>query len=48
MKKFLLASLLAVALCGTANAEGLKVGVSFQEMNNEYFVVMKEALQDVV
>lgn len=48
MKKILLASLLAVALCGTANAEGLKVGVSFQEMNNEYFVVMKEALQDAV
>lgn len=48
MKKFLLAGILAIALCGAAQAEGLKVGVSFQEMNNEYFVVMKEALQQAV
>lgn len=32
---------LAVA-CGTAAAEPLKIGISFQEMNNPYFVTMKE------
>lgn len=49
MKKVLLAGIFAIAMCcGVAQAEGLKVGVSFQEMNNEYFVVMKEALQDAV
>ncbi|MFV0439205.1 MAG: substrate-binding domain-containing protein [Desulfopila sp.] len=48
MKRFLLAGLVAVAMCGAAHAEGIKVGVSFQEMNNEYFVVMNEALQEAV
>lgn len=30
----------------SANAEPLKIGVSFQEMNNPYFVTMKEALEE--
>ncbi len=29
----------------SVNAEPLKIGVSFQEMNNPYFVTMKEALE---
>ncbi len=29
----------------SANAAPLKIGVSFQEMNNPYFVTMKEALE---
>ncbi|MBI6666636.1 LacI family transcriptional regulator [Pseudomonas syringae] len=30
----------------SVNAEPLKIGVSFQEMNNPYFVTMKEALEE--
>uniref|UniRef100_A6VWS9 Monosaccharide-transporting ATPase n=1 Tax=Marinomonas sp. (strain MWYL1) TaxID=400668 RepID=A6VWS9_MARMS len=30
----------------TAHADTLKIGMSFQELNNEYFVVMKQALED--
>jgi len=42
--------LLAVGVCAglaslSANAAPLKIGVSFQEMNNPYFVTMKEALE---
>ena len=51
MKKILLACLLSVTMYGVAFAappKEIKVGVSFQEMNNEYFVVMKEALQEAV
>lgn len=49
MKKILLAGIVAVVMCaGVAQAKGIKVGVSFQEMNNEYFVVMKQALQQAV
>ncbi len=48
MKKLFLSTLFGATLLGSAHAEALKVGVSFQEMNNEYFVVMKEALEEAV
>ncbi len=49
MKKLLLSTVIATAFIHTAYAaDKLKVGVSFQEMNNEYFVVMNEALQEAV
>ncbi|MFV0606494.1 MAG: ABC transporter substrate-binding protein [Niabella sp.] len=49
MKKLLLSTLIATTFMGTAYAaDPIKVGVSFQEMNNEYFVVMNEALQEAV
>ncbi|MFF7710866.1 substrate-binding domain-containing protein [Pseudomonas sp. NPDC007930] len=43
-------ALAAAGLCFTASAHAapLKVGVSFQEINNPYFVTMKGALQDAV
>jgi len=37
---------LSVASMSSAQAEGLKIGMTFQELNNEYFVVMKEALME--
>lgn len=37
---------LAVASMSSAHADTLKIGMSFQELNNEYFVVMKEALEE--
>ncbi len=49
MKKILLSTVIATVFSGVAYAaEPIKVGVSFQEMNNEYFVVMNEALQEAV
>ncbi len=48
MKKLLLSTLIATSVFSASAAEPLKVGVSFQELNNEYFVVMKEALQEAV
>lgn len=50
-KKNKLTSLLAGVCCmaglaGTAHADSLKIGMSFQELNNPYFVTMKEALED--
>ncbi|MET0331402.1 MAG: ABC transporter substrate-binding protein [Dyella sp.] len=39
-------ALLAYAIAGSLHAaEPIKVGVSFQELNNQYFVTMKNALQ---
>ena len=41
---------IAAALCTTTlgyGQEPIKVGVSFQELNNQYFVTMKNALQSV-
>ena len=41
------ASLLTLALATSASAqEGLKIGMTFQEMNNPYFVSMQEALNE--
>ena len=41
------ASLLTLALATGASAqEGLKIGMTFQEMNNPYFVSMQEALNE--
>ncbi|MDP8079279.1 substrate-binding domain-containing protein [Phocoenobacter skyensis] len=49
MKKLVLSTLVAASFFSVASvAKPLKVGVSFQEMNNEYFVVMKEALAEAV
>lgn len=49
MKKLLLPAIITTTLAATAYAEDpIKVGVSFQEMNNEYFVVMNKALQEAV
>lgn len=52
MKKTFRAAIVASLLTATAGisfsavaAEPLKIGVSFQEMNNPYFVTMKDALQ---
>ncbi|WP_108124104.1 ABC transporter substrate-binding protein [Saccharospirillum mangrovi] len=36
----------AVFTLGSASADDLLIGMSFQEMNNEYFVVMHQALED--
>lgn len=42
-----MAAVLAVTSFGVAHSEaGLKIGMSFQEMNNPYFVVMREALDE--
>lgn len=41
----LFAGITAGLLSVSASAEPLKIGVSFQEMNNPYFVTMKEALE---
>lgn len=55
MNKFLKMLLATTLVAGSAlslstgkalAAEPLKIGVSFQEMNNPYFVTMKDALQD--
>lgn len=50
-KKNKLTSLLAGVCCATAlaapvQADTLKIGMSFQELNNPYFVTMKQALED--
>lgn len=37
---------LAMASVSSAQADPLKIGMSFQELNNEYFVVMQEALRE--
>lgn len=34
-----------IAMSGTAHAQALKIGVSFQELNNPYFVTMKQSLE---
>lgn len=51
MKKLLLLLVLFTISCGqaesTAEKEELIIGMSFQEMKNEYFVVMNKALQDL-
>lgn len=39
--------LLSLSLLGSAVAKELKIGVSFQEMNNAYFVSMKESADDM-
>ncbi len=36
---------LTLGLTGPVHAEKLKIGMSFQELNNAYFVTMKEALE---
>lgn len=40
-----IAGIVAGMAGASVNAEPLKIGVSFQEMNNPYFVTMKEALE---
>ena len=40
-----IAGIVAGLAGASVNAEPLKIGVSFQEMNNPYFVTMKEALE---
>ncbi|WP_335949726.1 ABC transporter substrate-binding protein [Salipiger bermudensis] len=37
---------LALAMPASAQEDGLKIGMTFQEMNNPYFVSMQEALMD--
>ncbi len=49
--KNLMKTVSAAALCVAAStafaaADGLKIGMTFQEMNNPYFVSMQEALQE--
>ena len=44
-KALLLGAALAMVL-GTAHAAALKIGMSFQELNNPYFVTMQKALRD--
>lgn len=39
-------ALCSVALAAPAHADALKIGISFQELNNPYFVTMKEALEE--
>lgn len=49
LKTLLATTFIAGSACAAVNAqaaEPLKIGVSFQEMNNPYFVTMKDALQD--
>jgi len=41
-----LCSVAALSLASVAHAEKLKIGMTFQEMNNPYFVSMKQALDD--
>ncbi|MFP8965666.1 ABC transporter substrate-binding protein [Pokkaliibacter sp. CJK22405] len=36
----------SMALAATAHADPLKIAMSFQELNNPYFVVMKQSLED--
>ncbi|GHD55223.1 ABC transporter substrate-binding protein [Jeongeupia chitinilytica] len=43
--KTLAAGLCAAAIAAPAQAAPLKIGMSFQELNNPYFVTMKEALE---
>ncbi|VVP83577.1 Ribose import binding protein RbsB [Pseudomonas fluorescens] len=53
-KKSKLASVLVTALCGVvlavpaAHADRLKIGMSFQELNNPYLVTMKQSLEGAV
>lgn len=45
--KIITASLLTLAIATSASAqEGLKIGMTFQELNNPYFVSMQEALNE--
>lgn len=44
--KLLAAGALLATLASTATAAPLKIGMSFQELNNPYFVTMKKALED--
>lgn len=39
------ASVLTLGMAFNATAKPVSVGMSFQELNNEYFVTMKEALE---
>lgn len=43
--KALLSGLLAMSMVACVNAKPLTIGMSFQELNNEYFVTMKESLE---
>ena len=43
--KALLSGLLAMSMVACINAKPLTIGMSFQELNNEYFVTMKESLE---
>lgn len=45
-KKAVLATVAScIAMSGAAQAQALKIGVSFQELNNPYFVTMKQSLE---
>ena len=47
LMKTVSAAALAVAAASSAQAaDGLKIGMTFQEMNNPYFVSMQEALKE--
>ncbi|BCL72345.1 putative ABC-type sugar transport system,periplasmic component [Vibrio nigripulchritudo MADA3029] len=39
-------AMLLAATCSTAFSKDLTIGMSFQEMNNAYFVTMKQSLED--
>lgn len=43
--KALVVGLLSLGIMAGANAKPVTVGMSFQELNNEYFVTMKESLE---
>lgn len=43
--KAILSGLLAMSMVACVNAKPLTIGMSFQELNNEYFVTMKESLE---
>ena len=43
--KALLSGLLTMSMVACVNAKPLTIGMSFQELNNEYFVTMKESLE---
>lgn len=44
--KALLVGLVSLGLVSEVSAKQLTVGMSFQELNNEYFVTMKQSLED--
>ena len=46
LKAALLAGAAAILLSGSAQAAALKIGMTFQELNNPYFVTMQKALRD--
>ena len=46
LKAALLGTLACTALATTAQAAPLKIGMTFQELNNPYFVTMQKALRD--